>query len=240
MTENLIEITNLIKVYGKGEIAVHALRGVELHVRQGEFVAVMGPSGSGKSTLMNILGCLDRPTDGSYVLDGEDVSRLSKVRLAEVRNRKIGFVFQSYNLLPQLTAAKNVMLPLLYNGHQNLSDAECQEKAVAALETVGLGDRTHHRPNQLSGGQQQRVAIARALVNNPSIILADEPTGNLDTQASEEIVALLHQLHDQGATIVMVTHEPGIADHAGRVVVLVDGQIASDEQNGTKRKGGKL
>jgi len=240
MTENLITITNLTKIYGSGEVAVHALRGVDLHVRRGEFVAIMGPSGSGKSTLMNILGCLDRPTVGSYVLDSEDVSRLSKVRLAEVRNRKIGFVFQSYNLLPQLTAVKNVMLPLLYNGHQNLSDAECQERALTALDRVGLSDRTHHRPNELSGGQQQRVAIARALVNNPSIILADEPTGNLDTQASEEIVALLHQLHDQGATIVMVTHEPGIADHAERVVVLVDGQIASDEQNGAKRKGGKL
>jgi putative ABC transport system ATP-binding protein len=240
MTENLIAITHLTKVYGVGAVAVHALRGVDLQVRQGEFLAVMGPSGSGKSTLMNILGCLDRPTGGSYVLDGEDVSRLSKNKLAEVRNRKIGFVFQSYNLLPQLTAAKNVMLPLLYDGHQHLSDAECQERAVATLEAVGLSDRGHHRPNELSGGQQQRVAIARALVNNPSLILADEPTGNLDTQASEEIVALLHQLHEQGATIVMVTHEPGIADHAGRVVVLVDGQIASDEQNGAKRKGGKL
>ncbi len=240
MTENLIEIKDLTKIYGSGDVAVHALRGVDLHVRRGEFVAVMGPSGSGKSTLMNILGCLDRPTGGNYVLDGEDISRLSKTRLAEVRNRKIGFVFQSYNLLPQLTATKNVMLPLLYDGHQHLSDAECQERAIATLEAVGLSDRGHHRPNELSGGQQQRVAIARALVNNPSLILADEPTGNLDTQASEEIVALLHQLHDQGATIVMVTHEPGIADHAGRVVVLIDGQIASDEQNGAKRKGGKL
>jgi putative ABC transport system ATP-binding protein len=240
MTENLIEITNLIKVYGKGEIAVHALRGVNLHVRKGEFVAVMGPSGSGKSTLMNILGCLDRPTDGSYILDGEDVSRLSKNKLASVRNRNIGFVFQSYNLLPRLTAVKNVMLPLLYNGHQNLSDAECHARAVTALEAVGLGDRAHHRPNELSGGQQQRVAIARALINNPSIILADEPTGNLDTQASEEIIELMHQLYEQGATIVMVTHEPGLADRAERVVVLVDGQIASDKHNGTRKRGGKL
>jgi putative ABC transport system ATP-binding protein len=240
MTENLIEITNLNKVYGKGEIAVHALRGVDLHVRKGEFVAVMGPSGSGKSTLMNILGCLDRPTDGTYVLGGEDVSRLRKPRLAGVRNRQIGFVFQSYNLLPRLTAVKNVMLPLLYNGHQNLSDAECHERAVAALESVGLGDRTHHRPNELSGGQQQRVAIARALINDPSLILADEPTGNLDTQSSEEIIELLHQLHEQGATIVMVTHEPGLAEHAERVIFLRDGQIISDQLNGTRRKGGKL
>ena len=237
MTENLIEITNLTKIYGAGEIAVHALRGVSTAVERGEFVAIMGPSGSGKSTLMNILGCLDRPTDGSYVLDGEDVSQLSKNKLAGVRNRKIGFVFQSYNLLPRLTAAKNVMLPLLYNGHEPLSDKACYERAIAALESVGLGDRTHHRPNELSGGQQQRVAIARALVNNPSILLADEPTGNLDTQSSEEIMDLLHQLHDEGATIVMVTHEPGIADHAGRVIYLLDGEIASDKLNGARRRG---
>ena len=240
MTENLIEITNLTKVYGMGEVAVHALQGVNLQVERGEFVAIMGPSGSGKSTLMNILGCLDRPTDGTYVLDGEDVSCLSKNQLAGVRNRNIGFVFQSYNLLPRLTAVKNVLLPLLYNGHQGLSDAECQEKAAAALESVGLGDRAHHRPNELSGGQQQRVAIARALINNPSIILADEPTGNLDTQSSEEIIELLHQLHEQGATIVMVTHEPGLAEHAERIIFLRDGQIVSDQLNGKKRKGGKL
>jgi putative ABC transport system ATP-binding protein len=240
MTESLIEITDLSKVYGTGEIAVHALRGVSVAVEEGEFIAIMGPSGSGKSTLMNILGCLDRPTSGSYVLDGENVSRLSKNKLAGVRNRKIGFVFQSYNLLPRLTAAKNVMLPLLYNGHEPLSDRACYERAVAALESVGLGDRTHHRPNELSGGQQQRVAIARALVNNPSIILADEPTGNLDTQSSEEILDLLHQLHDEGATIVMVTHEPGIADHAERVIYLLDGQIASDKLNGARRRGGKI
>ena len=240
MGENLIEITGLAKVYSTGEIAVQALRGISAVVKRGEFVAVMGPSGSGKSTLMNILGCLDRPTSGAYVLDGEDVSQLSKDRLAGVRNRKIGFVFQSYNLLPRLTAAKNVMLPLLYNGHQRLSDWECYEHAVAALESVGLGDRMQHRPNELSGGQQQRVAIARALINDPSIILADEPTGNLDTQASEEIMDLVHQLHDRGSTIVMVTHEPGIADHAERVIYLLDGQIASDRQNGTSRKRGKL
>jgi putative ABC transport system ATP-binding protein len=188
----------------------------------------MGPSGSGKSTLMNILGCLDRPTGGTYVLDGQDVSRLSKDQLASVRNRKIGFIFQSYNLLPRLTAVKNVVMPMLYNGHGAMSDAERRERAVAALESVGLGDRIDHRPNELSGGQQQRVAIARALVNDPSIILADEPTGNLDTRSGEDIMELLHQLHNRGATIVMVTHELDIAEHAERVIYLVDGRIASD------------
>ncbi len=240
MTEHLIETATLTKVYGTGYVAVHALRGVSATVERGEFVAIMGPSGSGKSTLMNILGCLDRPTSGTYVLDGEDVSRLSKGKLAGVRNRKIGFVFQSYNLLPRSTAAKNVMLPLLYDGYQRLSDGECYERAVAVLEAVGLGDRVHHRPNELSGGEQQRVAIARALVNSPSILLADEPTGNLDTQSSEEIMEVLHQLHERGATIVMVTHEPGIADHAKRVIHLLDGQIASDRLNGPRSKRGKL
>ncbi len=231
----LIALQGLTKVYGAGEVAVNALREVNLEVQPGEFLAIMGPSGSGKSTLMNILGCLDRPTGGTYVLDGEDVSRLSKDKLAGVRNRKIGFVFQSYNLLPRLTAAKNVVLPLLYNGHQNLRDADFHERAIAALEAVGLGDRAHHRPNELSGGQQQRVAIARALINQPSLILADEPTGNLDTKSSLEILELMHQLHDGGATIVMVTHEPDIAEYAQRVILLRDGEIASDVKNGKRR-----
>ncbi len=236
---NLIEIRDLSRVYGTGDAAVHALRGISVTVTKGEFVAVMGPSGSGKSTLMNILGCLDRPTEGSYVLEGQDVSHMSRNQLAGVRNRQIGFVFQSYNLLPRLTAAKNVMLPLLYDGTERVSDAEATRRTMAALEAVGLGDRTHHRPNQLSGGQQQRVAIARALVNKPAIILADEPTGNLDTQSSHEIMDLILKLHEQGATIVMVTHAPDIGDYAQRVLHLLDGRIASDVQNGKRRKAGQ-
>jgi putative ABC transport system ATP-binding protein len=236
----VIEIRELTKVYSNTKVSVNALRGIDLEVEHGEFVAIMGPSGSGKSTLMNILGALDRPTGGVYILNGEDVSKLDKNRLAAVRNRQIGFVFQSYNLLPRLTAVKNVMLPLLYNSQDGLSDHECQARAVEALEIVGLGDRMHHKPNELSGGQQQRVAIARALINRPAILLADEPTGNLDTHASEEILELLHRLHDGGATILMVTHEPGIAHHAGRIIHLRDGRIVSDWTNGGEGREGKL
>ena len=227
-----IEIRGLTRVYGMEDALVRALDGVDLQVKRGEFVAIMGPSGSGKSTLMNILGCLDRPTDGEYHLDGEDVSQLNRTDLAVVRNRKIGFVFQSYNLLPRLSAVKNVMLPLLYNIEERLSEQERYERAVAALQAVGLGDRLHHRPNQMSGGQQQRVAIARALINKPAIILADEPTGNLDTRSSVEIMDLLRRLHADGGTIVMVTHEPDIAGHAQRVVCVRDGKIVSDGSDG--------
>jgi putative ABC transport system ATP-binding protein len=228
----VIETHDLTRVYGSGDAEVRALDGVSLQVERGEFVALMGPSGSGKSTLMNILGCLDRPTDGRYYLDGEDVSELTRSELAEVRNQAIGFVFQSYNLLPRLSAVKNVMLPLLYNVEERPDAEERYGRTVAVLESVGLGDRLHHRPNELSGGQQQRVAIARALVNRPAIILADEPTGNLDTRSSVEIMDLLHRLHEGGATIVMVTHEPDIAAHAQRVVCVRDGQIVSDGDDG--------
>ena len=232
MADSLIETTALTKVYGVGDVAVHALRGVDMQVKGGEFVAVMGPSGSGKSTLMNLLGCLDRPTEGTYTLDGEDVSRLSRNELARVRNRKIGFVFQSYNLLPRLSALKNVVLPLLYDERRDLTEEERHQRAVAALESVGLGDRVDHRPNELSGGEQQRVAIARALVNRPSIVLADEPTGNLDTRSGAEIMELLTRLHQAGATIVMVTHDPECAEYAGRVITLLDGRVESDQLNG--------
>ncbi|MEM7533004.1 MAG: ABC transporter ATP-binding protein [Chloroflexota bacterium] len=228
-SDNVIEIVKLNKIYGEGDIAVHALRNIHLQVKRGEFVAIMGPSGSGKSTLMNILGCLDRATSGLYVLNGQDVSRMSKDQLAGVRNRNIGFVFQSYNLLPRMSALKNVMMPMMYNGYQNLEDEQRERHAVNILKSVGLGDRVHHQPNKLSGGQQQRVAIARALVNRPALILADEPTGNLDTKSSREIMNIFHGLHRQGATIVMVTHEPERAKQAERVVTVLDGDIVKDE-----------
>ncbi len=229
MNDYVIEITKLTKTYGEGEIAVHALKELDLQVERGEFVAIMGPSGSGKSTLMNIIGCLDRATSGLYILDGEDVSQLNRDELAGVRNRKIGFVFQSYNLLPRLSARKNVMLPMMYNGFQNWSDEQRSERAADLLDLVGLGDRLNHLPTELSGGQQQRVAIARSLINDPSLILADEPTGNLDTRSSSEILGIFHRLHQQGATIVMVTHDPERARESQRVVNVLDGRVVAPQ-----------
>ena len=226
--ESLIEIRELSKVYGEEEAAIYALDGVDVQVAKGEFVAIMGPSGSGKSTLMNILGCLDRPTRGEYILEGHEVSQLSKNELAEVRNQKLGFIFQSFHLLPRLSALANVMLPMLYNPVEDISDEDAKSRAIASLESVGLGTRLHHHPNQLSGGQQQRVAIARALVNHPPLILADEPTGNLDSKSSVEIMDILHKLHDDGVTIVMVTHEHDIAAHAERTICVRDGKVVND------------
>ncbi|MDW8228563.1 MAG: ABC transporter ATP-binding protein [Saprospiraceae bacterium] len=224
----LISIEHLNKTYIMGAEKVEALKDVSLQIDRGEYVALMGPSGSGKSTLMNLIGCLDSPTRGRYWLNGIEVSTMSDSELAEVRNRQIGFVFQTFNLLPRLTALENVALPLVYAG---LPKEERLKKARAALESVGLGDRMQHKPNELSGGQRQRVAIARALVNNPAIILADEPTGNLDTKTSHEIMALFEQLHRAGNTIVLVTHEADIARHAYRIVRLRDGLVESDERN---------
>jgi len=228
--QSIIETQNLRKTYGMGDIQVHALDGVDIRIDGGEFVAIMGPSGSGKSTLMNILGCLDRPSVGHYILDGENVSGLDKARLAVIRNRQIGFIFQSFNLLPRTSALHNVMLPLIYqrdaNPTQNGNGHE--ERALAALDAVGLADRAHHDPNELSGGQRQRVAVARALVNDPVLIMADEPTGNLDTKTSHEIMNLLHELHGRGRTIVMVTHEPDLAEQTQRTIILRDGMIETN------------
>jgi len=224
MTE-VIRIRDLAREYRMGEERILALQGVTLDIRRNEYVAIMGPSGSGKSTMMNVLGCLDTPTGGEYWLNGQEVSRLSDDELARVRNREIGFVFQTFNLLPRATALHNVELPLVYAG---IRARERRERAAAALARVGLGDRMDHRPNELSGGQRQRVAIARALVNDPSILLADEPTGNLDSVTSEEIMRVFAALHAAGQTVIMVTHEAEIAAHAERVVVLRDGRVESD------------
>ncbi len=229
--ELLIETIDLMKVYGEGDAEVVALKGINIQIRNGEFVAIMGPSGSGKSTLMNILACMDRPSEGHYVLAGEDVSEYDRNDLAYIRSKQLGFVFQSFNLLPRATALENVMRPLMYRREDHLSAGERKELALEALDNVGLGDRVDHRPNQLSGGQQQRVAIARALINDPLLILADEPTGNLDTKSSEEILDIFHALHERGRTIIIVTHEPDIAAHARRVIHIRDGMVYSDEQN---------
>ncbi len=229
MPGNVIEIRGLTKVYHMGEVEVRALAGVDLDVATSEFLAVMGPSGSGKSTLMNIIGCLDRPTAGTYVLDGVDVSTLDRDERAVIRNAKIGFVFQSFNLLARTTAIENVELPLLY-GELGWTREQRRKAAADALRRVGLAGREQSQPSQLSGGQQQRVAIARALVTDPAILLADEPTGNLDSRTSEEIMGIFQQLNDAGKTIVLITHEPDIAQHARRIVTVRDGVIQSDEQ----------
>lgn len=230
----IIQTTDITKVFGMGDISVAALKGVSIDIHAGEFVAIMGPSGSGKSTLMHILGCLSQPTDGTYLLDGEDISKLDKIELAAVRNTKIGFVFQAYNLLSRTTALQNVTLPLLYNRTNPLSQEEGRDKGLAMLELVGLSDRIHHQPQELSGGQQQRVAIARALINNPVLVIADEPTGNLDSRSGAEIMNLLHKLHAQGTTIVMVTHDANIAAHTQRTISLKDGLIDTVVHNGKK------
>jgi putative ABC transport system ATP-binding protein len=222
----MIELQEIHKDYHLGLETVRALQGIDLNIGENEYVAIMGPSGSGKSTLMNLIGCLDTPTSGSYILNAADVSDLDDDALAEIRNREIGFVFQNFNLLPRASALHNVELPLIYNGTPS---AERKELAEQALTKVGLGDRMHHRPNELSGGQRQRVAVARALVNNPSIILADEPTGNLDTRTGDEIMDLFEQLHDNGNTIILVTHEEYIAEHSDRIIRLRDGRVERDE-----------
>ncbi len=232
-TGNIIKISHIARTYTIGSETIHALRDVSLNVKKNEYVALMGPSGSGKSTLMNMLGCLDTPSAGEYVLNGKSVARMSDDELAEVRNKEIGFVFQTFNLLPRSTALENVMLPLVYAG---MSSAARKEKAMRVLEQVGLKDRVHHKPNELSGGQRQRVAVARALVNDPAIILADEPTGNLDSKTSIEIMGLFAAIHEAGNTIIVVTHEEDIAQYAHRIVRLKDGLVERDELNANIRK----
>ncbi|GAA4375415.1 ABC transporter ATP-binding protein [Hymenobacter koreensis] len=228
MLPPVIDTSEISKLYQMGTERIHALRSITIRIQRGEYVAFMGPSGSGKSTLMNIVGCLDTPTSGSYVLNGKDVSRMTDNQLAEVRNREIGFVFQTFNLLPRATSLDNVALPLIYAGY---SKSEREERAMESLRSVGLADRAKHKPNELSGGQRQRVAIARALVNDPSIILADEPTGNLDSKTSYEIMDLFEALYAKGNTIIMVTHEDDIAHYAHRIVRLRDGLVESDQVN---------
>jgi putative ABC transport system ATP-binding protein len=229
MPGNIIELKDLVKTYHVGETEVRALRGVTYSIESGDFLAIMGPSGSGKSSLMNILGCLDRPTSGEYIFAGEEVSTFSKDKLARIRNQKIGFVFQSFNLLPRTTALENTELPLLYS---TTDGRDTTERALASLAAVGLADRAHHKTNQLSGGEQQRVAIARALLNNPTLILADEPTGNLDSKTSSEVMNIFKTLNEEkGITMVMVTHEPDIAAWAGKRIYLKDGLIVKEERN---------